>query len=164
MLVTDDHKGYEGIEERLGKEVLHYRCKAHFLRAKPSRLRELKAQMKQRHWWKKLRLMERVEELLRAGPLKEGELGALYRHFVQYRSPGVGKKYTLGYKAKLLLQELLEKVNQIGSWTNNMTERLIGLSLKFRSKTMRGFKKEANIKALIRLRRILLDVVQPSGL
>lgn len=32
-----------------------------------------------------------------------------------------------------------------------MTERLIGLSLKFRSKTMRGFKKEANIKALSHL-------------
>lgn len=152
VLVTDEHRSYERIEERLGKEVLHYRCKAHFLRAKLSRLRELRTQMQSRHWWRKLKLLDRLEELLKApGGLKEGELGALYRHFIQYKSPGVGKKYTLGYKAKLLLQELLEKVDQIGSWTNNMTERLIGLSLKFRSKTMRGFKKEANIKALSHL-------------
>ncbi|MFN3467015.1 MAG: hypothetical protein ACK4WF_04860 [Candidatus Brocadiales bacterium] len=151
MVVTDDHRGYEGIEERLKKEVVHYLCRAHFLRAKLSRFRELKAQMEGRHWWKKLKLLERAEELLRAGDLKEAELGALYRQFIQYKSPGVGKKYPLGYKAKLLLQELLEKINQIGSWTNNMTERLIGLSLKFRSKTMRGFKKEANIKALSHL-------------
>lgn len=152
VLVTDEHKSYEGIEERLGKEVLHHRCRAHFLRAKLSRLRELKTQMQSRHWWKKLKLLDRLEELLRTpGGLGERELGALYRQFIQYKAPGVGKKYPLGYKAKLLLQELLEKINQIGSWTNNMTERLIGLSLKFRSKTMRGFKKEANIKALTNL-------------
>lgn len=151
VLVTDEHRGYEGIEERLGKEVVHHRCKAHFLRAKLSRLRGLKAQMGSRHWWRKLKLLERAEELLRAGPIKEGELEALYRQFIQYKSPGAGKKYSLGYKAKLLLQELLEKLNQAVTWTNNTTERLIGLSLKFRSKTMRGFKKEANIKALTNL-------------
>jgi transposase-like protein len=151
VLVTDEHRSYEGIEERLGKEVLHHRCKAHFLRAKLARLRELRTQMQSRHWWRKLKLLERLEELLRTGPLDEGELKALYRPFLQYRSPGVGKKYGLGYKAKLLLQELLEKIDQIGSWTNNTTERLIGLSLKFRSKTMRGFKKEANIPKLANL-------------
>lgn len=89
VLVTDDHSGYEGIEERLKKEVVHYLCKAHFLRAKLSRFRELKAQMEGRHWWKKLKLLEKAEELLRAGGLKEGELGALYRQFIQYKSPGV---------------------------------------------------------------------------
>lgn len=151
VLVTDQHKSYEGLEERLEKEVLHYQCRAHFLRAKLARLRELKTQMKSRHWWRKLKPLERLEALLRAGPLKEEELQELYRQFIHYRSPGTGKKYPPAYKVKLLLQELLEKIDHLGTWTNNTTERIIGLALKYRSRTMRGFKKESNIKAFANL-------------
>lgn len=151
VIVTDEHRSYEGVEEIVEKGLCHYRCKTRFLRNKLRRVRELQKEMERRRWRRKRRDLAWLEERLRAGPLEEGDLEGLYLRYIKYGSPGRGRRYSLGYRVKLLLQELLEKANRAGLWSNNTTERIIGLALKFRSKTMRGFKKRENIKTISHL-------------
>lgn len=151
VVVTDEHRNYERLEELTG--IRHLRCRAHYLRAKLRRLRRLGEELERRGWKRRLKELEALEVLLRAGPKERlrDRLLELYWRYQRYKSPGTGKRYGLGYRLKLLIQELLDKLEEVGEFTNNTTERLIGLALKFRSRVMRGFKKKENIQTLANL-------------
>lgn len=151
VIVTDEHRNYEGLETATG--IRHSRCRSHYLRAKLRRLRRLGEELQRKGWKRRLKELEGLDPLLRAGP-KEGlraKLLELYQRYLRYKSPGTGKRYGLGYRLKLLIQELLDKLEEVGEFTNNTTERIIGLALKFRSKVMRGFKKKENISLIAEL-------------
>jgi transposase-like protein len=155
VIVTDEHRNYEGIAGLKGDELRHYRCRAHWVRAKLRRLWELRKEMERKGWRKRLEELDVLEGLIRAGPQGQPatleRLKELYHRYLVYKPPASGKKYGLGYRLRLLVQEFLEKFEEIGHYTNNVTERLIGLALKFRSRGMRGFKRKENVSLMAHL-------------
>ena len=87
--------------------------------------------------------MEQLQELLRQQPRPPtvpDELTRLVRRYIRARKG-------LPWKVNQLLQHVERTWEQVSDDpvdpTNNVTERIIGLTYKIRAKTMRGFKAEA---------------------
>lgn len=142
-LRTDEHSVYEGIVE----EGRHRLCLTHWRKSKGKRCMDLYGQAARtgrvmaagsaRKLWKLLRREPRP-------PTVPEELTRLVRRYVRRRKG-------LGWKINQLLQHVERTWQKVSDDrddpTNNATERLIGLTLKIRTKTMRGFKSDGKALA-----------------
>jgi transposase-like protein len=135
-LRTDEHSVYEGIvpEER------HRLCLTHWLKSKGKRAFDLHRQAVADEATLEARTMEELLALLRKkprAPTVPEELSRLVRRYINARRGLPGK-------VNQLLQHVERTWERVSSDpvdpTNNVTERMIGLTFKIRSKTMRGFK------------------------
>jgi hypothetical protein len=135
-LRTDEHSVYEGIMP----EGRHRLCLTHWLKSKCKRAADLLRAGEMQEAPFEADTMRELLELLRKkprAPTVPEELSRLVRRYIYARKG-------LPWKVNQLLQHVertWEKVSDDpADPTNNQTERLIGLTFKIRSKTMRGFK------------------------
>jgi hypothetical protein len=135
-LRTDEHSVYEGIVP----EGQHRLCLTHWRKSKGKRAFDLHRQAVADGAVLEARTLEELLALLRKkprAPTVPEELDRLVRRYIHARKG-------LPWKVNQLLQHVertWEKVSDDpADPTNNATERLIGLTFKIRSKTMRGFK------------------------
>jgi hypothetical protein len=132
-LRTDEHSAYEGIVP----EPKHRLCLTHWHKSKGKRAFDLHRQAVAEDRPLEAEAMEELLELLRKkprAPTVPEELSRLARRYIHARRGLPGK-------VNQLLQHVertWEKVSDdLADPTNNVTERLIGLTFKIRSKTMR---------------------------
>ena len=135
-LRTDEHSAYEGIVS----PDRHRLCLTHWRKSKGKRAFDLHRQAVAEDRPLEAQTMLMLLELLRKqprAPTAPEELDRLVRRYINARKG-------LPWKVNQLLQHVertWEKVSDDPQDpTNNATERLIGLTLKIRAKTMRGFK------------------------
>lgn len=135
-LRTDEHSVYEGIVP----EGRHRLCLTHWRKSKGKRAYDLHRQAVAEGRLLEADTMRELLELLRKqprAPTVPEQLSCLVRRYINARKG-------LPWKVNQLLQHVertWEKVSDDPTDpTNNATERLIGLTFKIRSKTMRGFK------------------------
>jgi hypothetical protein len=135
-LRTDEHSVYEGIVP----EGRHRLCLTHWRKSKGKRAHDLLREAEAQEAPFEAATMRELLELLRKKPRAPAvpeELSRLVRRYIYARKG-------LPWKVNQLLQHVertWEKVSDDpADPTNNATERLIGLTFKIRSKTMRGFK------------------------
>jgi hypothetical protein len=135
-LRTDEHSVYEGIVP----EGRHRLCLTHWLKSKCKRAADLLGAGEMQEAPFEAQTMRELLELLRKkprAPTVPEELSRLVRRYLYARKG-------LPWKVNQLLQHVertWEKVSDDpADATNNQTERVIGLTLKIRAKTMRGFK------------------------
>lgn len=140
-LRTDEHSVYEGIVPEGG----HRLCLTHWLKSKCKRAAELLREGKVQQAPLEADTMRELLELLRKrprSPTVPEELSRLVRRYIYARKG-------LPWKVNQLLQHVERTWEKVSDDpldpTNNATERLIGLTLKIRSKTMRGFKSMAKV-------------------
>jgi hypothetical protein len=135
-LRTDEHSVYEGIVP----EEKHRLCLTHWRKSKGKRAFDLHRQATAEGRPLEAQAMEALLALLRKKPRAPTVPEALSRLVRQYINAHRG----LPGKVNQLLQHVertWEKVSDNpADPTNNVTERLIGLTFKIRAKTMRGFK------------------------
>lgn len=137
--VSDEHQSYEKAIEK----AHHYLCTTHFKKNKLRRIRELQQQAKSTRLQHEL---EELEGLLQEVP-EDGQMRAqqIYQRQKRIKRPKKGKRASPAARFKALAREVYEKWGRVWQHTNNTTERAIGLSLKVRSKLMRGFKVKEHI-------------------
>lgn len=135
-LRTDEHSVYEGIVP----EGRHRLCLTHWRKSKGKRAANLLGEAQAQEAPFEAGTMRELLALLRKkprAPTVPEELSRLVRRYIYARKG-------LPWKVNQLLQHVertWDKVSDDPSDpTNNATERLIGLTFKIRSKTMRGFK------------------------
>jgi hypothetical protein len=135
-LRTDEHSVYEGIVPEPG----HRLCLTHWRKSKGKRAWELLRRARAEGRPLEVESLQRLLELLRLQPRPPTvpeELERLVRRYVRCRKG-------LLWKINQLLQHVERTWAKVSDDpvdpTNNATERLIGLTFKIRSKTMRGFK------------------------
>ena len=135
-LRTDEHSVYEGIVP----QQQHRLCLTHWRKSKGKRAFELHREAVAKGAVLEAQTMEELLALLRKkprAPTVPEELSRLVRRYINAHRG-------LPWKVNQLLQHVertWEKVsNDPVDPTNNVTERMIGLTFKIRSKTMRGFK------------------------
>lgn len=157
-VMTDGHSNYEVLDDFTRFEVRHLRCQAHFVKAKVIRLRKLREICRRRRYLGLDRILEALDIILHdLSPPQGAPLQELFQRVLpyklsysrarrrRYRRP---RHYPPGYQAYLLVTEVSEAFADLVAQpvtTNNATERGIGLTLKIRSKLMRGFSKPENI-------------------
>lgn len=157
-IMTDGHSNYEYLDDYTALECRHMICAAHFVKAKVIRVRDLQEECQRRRFGRMERILERLDEVLHdLSPPQQKILQRLFEEALPYkesysharrRHSRRPRHYSCGYRIYLLVTEIMEKfpdlIEQPVS-TNNATERGIGLSLKIRSKLMRGFVKPQNV-------------------
>jgi hypothetical protein len=135
-LRTDEHSVYEGIvpDER------HRLCLTHWRKSKGKRAHDLLGEAEAQEAVFEADTMRELLELLRKkprAPTAPEELSRMVRRYIYARKG-------LPWKVNQLLQHVERTWEKVSDDpvdpTNNATERLIGLTLKIRAKTMRGFK------------------------
>lgn len=157
-IMTDGHKNYEYLDDYTVLEVNHLTCKAHFVKAKVIRARKLIQECERRRYSKVVDILKILDEILHdLSPPKEKELQELFNKVLEYkkaysiarrRKSRRPRHFTPGYRTYLLVTEVFDKFQDLVAQdvsTNNATERQIGLTLKIRSKLMRGFEVPENI-------------------
>jgi hypothetical protein len=137
-LRTDELSVYEGL--CLDDPDRHSICQAHWLKSKCRRAYEISRQLKAEGLSYESQTMLELRQLLhdkRSSPTVPAEVERLVRRFINCR------RGTL-WKVNQLLQHIERSWSSVahgpGDPTNNVTERIIGLTYKIRAKTMRGFK------------------------
>jgi hypothetical protein len=142
-LRTDEHSVYEGIVP----EGRHRLCLTHWRKSKGKRAADLRREAEAQEAVFEADTMRELLELLRKkprAPTVPEELERLVRRYIHARKG-------LPWKVNQLLQHVertWEKVSDDpADATNNATERVIGLTFKIRSKTMRGFKSMEKVLA-----------------
>jgi hypothetical protein len=142
-LRTDEHNSYEGIVP----EGSHRLCLTHWLKSKGKRAWDYLQQAQTEDRPLEVRSMEELRALLRKkprSPTVPEELLRLVRSYIYARKG-------LPWKINKLLQHIERTWEKVSSDpvdpTNNVTEQIIGLTFKFRSKTMRGFKSKSKVQA-----------------
>jgi hypothetical protein len=140
-LRTDEHSAYRGAVE----EGRHRLCLTHWRKSKGKRAADLHREAVADGRTLEAQTLERLQEILRAEPRPPTvpeELERLVRRYINARRG-------LPWKVNQLLQHVERTWAQVSDdprdATNNATERVIGLTLKIRTKTMRGFKAEAKM-------------------
>jgi len=135
-LRTDEHSVYEGIMP----EKQHRLCLTHWRKSKGKRAFDLHRQAVAEEAVLEAQTMEELLVLLRKkprAPTVPEELSRLVRRYINARRG-------LPWKVNQLLQHIERTWEKVSDDpvdpTNNVTERMIGLTFKIRSKTMRGFK------------------------
>jgi len=135
-LRTDEHSVYEGIvaPER------HRLCLTHWRKSKGKRAYDLYRQAVAEGCTLEAQTMRELLELLRKQPRAPTAPEGLDRMVRRY----INARRGLPGKVNQLLQHIERTWERVSDDpadpTNNATERLIGLTFKIRSKTMRGFK------------------------
>jgi hypothetical protein len=142
-LRTDEHSVYEGI----ASEGHHRLCLSHWRKSKGKRAFDLHRQAVSENRPLEAQTMEDLLSLLRKEPRAPAvpeELERLVRRYINARKG-------LPWKVNQLLQHVERTWEKVSDDpvdpTNNATERLIGLTLKIRAKTMRGFKSMRKVLA-----------------
>ena len=142
-LRTDEHSVYEGIVS----DDRHRLCLTHWRKSKGKRAYDLYQQAMFQQCPLEAQTMTELLELLRKkprSPTVPDELGRLVRRYINAHKG-------LPWKVNQLLQHVERTWEKVSSDpvdpTNNTTERLIGLTFKIRSKTMRGFKAMSKVLA-----------------
>ena len=142
-LRTDEHSVYTG----LGDHVKHKICLTHWRKSKAKRAYDLYQRARREERPLEAASMQQLLELLRLEPRPPtvpAELERLVRRYINCRKG-------LLWKINQLLQHVERTWTHVSDDpadpTNNATERLIGLTLKIRSKTTRGFKSKAKVLA-----------------
>jgi len=142
-LRTDEHSVYKGS----AGSRRHRICLTHWRKSKGKRARQLYDQAVAEERCLEAMSMKQLQELLRMEPRPPTVPEALTRLVRRYIN---GRKGLL-WKINQLLQHVERTWGQVSDDprdpTNNSTERIIGLTLKIRAKTMRGFKAEAKLLA-----------------
>ena len=140
-LRTDEHSVYEGIvpAER------HRLCLAHWRKSKGKRVCELLRRARAEGRPLEVQSLQRLQELLALEPRPPTvpeELTRLVRRYIYCRQG-------LLWQINQLLQHVERTWESVSDDpvdpTNNVTERTIGLTLKIRCKTMRGFKSRRKV-------------------
>ena len=142
-LRTDEHPGYRGIVP----DQRHRICLSHWRKSKGKRAydlyRQAFAESKPLEAQSMLKLLE-ILRLKPRPPTAPPELDRLVRRYINARRG-------LPWKINQLLQHVERTWEQVSDdpadATNNVTERIIGLRFKIRSKTMRGFKSQRKVLA-----------------
>lgn len=142
-LRTDEHSVYEGIVP----EGQHRICLAHWRRSKGKRAYDLYRQALAEERPLEAQSMQQLLELLRLKPRPPTLPQELERLVIRYSRCRKG----LLWKINQLLQHVERTWQKVSDDpadpTNNVTERLIGLTFKIRAKTMRGFKSQRKVLA-----------------
>jgi len=135
-LRTDEHSVYEGIVP----ENQHRLCLTHWRKSKGKRAYDLHRQAMAQGAELEADTMRELLELLRRqprSPTLPEDLSRLVRRYINARRG-------LPWKVNQSLQHVERTWEKVSDdpvdRTNNVTERMIGLTFKIRSKTMRGFK------------------------
>jgi transposase-like protein len=136
QLRTDELSVYDGASEGIERTI----CLAHWLKSKCKRAWELARQFAAEGLLYESEMMFELKRLLHEKwqcPQLPEEIERLVRRFINCHRGTHGK-------ANQLLQHIERTWSSVGRGsgdpTNNVTERVIGLTYKIRSKTMRGFK------------------------
>ena len=142
-LRTDEHSVYEGI----APEGRHRLCLAHWRKSKGKRAFDLHRRAVAEGGPLEAQTMRELLELLRRQPRAPTVPPELERLVTRY----INARKGLPWKVNQLLQHVERTWAKVSDDpadpTNNATERLIGLTFKIRSKTMRGFKAMAKVLA-----------------
>lgn len=140
-LRSDEHSVYRGIVSK----DRHRLCLTHWLKSKTKRASDLYRQALVENRPLEAENMKRLLAILRLNPrppTAPAQLGRLVRGYIRCRRG-------LLWKINQLLQHVERTWSQVSDDvvdpTNNVTERLIGLTFKIRSKTMRGFKSQRKV-------------------
>jgi transposase-like protein len=135
-LRTDELSVYDGAAEGVDRTI----CLAHWLKTKCGRAGQLSGQFAAEGLVYESQTMLELKRLLHekwSSPRLPGEIERLVRRFINCHRGLHGQ-------ANQLLQHIERTWPYVGRGpgdpTNNVTERVIGLTYKIRSKTMRGFK------------------------
>jgi hypothetical protein len=135
-LRSDEHSVYEGVVP----EGKHKICLSHWRKSKGKRAYDLHRQAVAEDRPLEAQSMVELLDLLRQQPRPPtvpDELTRLVRRYIRARKG-------LPWKTNQLLQHVERTWEKVSDDpvdpTNNVTERVIGLTFKIRSKTMRGFK------------------------
>lgn len=161
FVVTDEHDSYERTMQ-VGHVLAEHRfCAAHWKKSKQVRIRNLREQAEERGYSRWVRDLDELCRLIRDGPEDAMErLQEIHQRYLEYAAPAAGGSWSLGYHLRMLTLHLLDTWNRVGvgsETTNNTAERLIGLLLKIRSKTMRGFVRPENILRFVHLAAYLWE-------
>jgi hypothetical protein len=142
-LRTDEHNVYKGAVP----PDKHRLCLTHWRKSKGKRAWDLLQRAIAADEPLEARSLRELLELLRMQPrppTPPDELTRLVRRYINCRKG-------LPWKINQLLQHIERTWSQVSDDpvdpTNNSTERLIGLTLKIRAKTMRGFKSKSKVLA-----------------
>lgn len=142
-LRSDEHSVYNGVVSP-GK---HRLCLTHWLKSKGKRAWDPGREAVRTGRPLEAESMKHLQETLRQRPRPPNpprKLGRLVRRYINAHRG-------LPWKVNQLLQHVERTWPKVSDdpadATNNVTERLIGLTLKIRAKTMRGFKSEAKVPA-----------------
>ena len=143
LKLPNDHSVYEGVVS----QDKHRICLTHWRKSKGKRAYDLHRQALNEQRPLEAQSMLELLELLRQQPRPPTVPQALNRLVRRY----INARRGLLWKINQLLQHVertWEKVsNDPADATNNVTERVIGLTFKIRAKTMRGFKAENKVLA-----------------
>jgi transposase-like protein len=135
-LRTDEHSVYEGIVP----DEAHRLCLTHWRKSKGKRAYDLHRQAQAEDRALEAESMDRLLELLRLRPRPPTVPEEVEQLVMRYSRCRKG----LLWKINQLLQHVERTWAKVSDDpvdpTNNVTERLIGLTFKIRTKTMRGFK------------------------
>jgi hypothetical protein len=135
-LRSDEHSVYE----RIVPEAQHRICLAHWAKSKGKRAYDLHRQALVEGRPLEAATMWQLLQLLRKRPRPPTVPEELTGMVVRY----INARKGLPWKVNQLLQHLERTWERVSNDpvdpTNNATERIIGLTFKIRSKTMRGFK------------------------
>ena len=160
-IITDEHSSYKEAIDEGQIDVEHRLCEAHWKKSKQLRIARLRTQAARRGWTQFTNDLDRLSNLVRHRPRDGPEgLRRIHERYLRYAAPRPGKTWTLGYHLLLLTLHLMDTWDQVGiddQPTNNTAERLIGLLLKIRSKTMRGFAIPDHVVLIVYLIAYLWD-------
>lgn len=142
-LRSDEHSVYEGVVP----EEKHRICYTHWRKSKGKRAYDLHRQAVAESRPLEAQSMLKLLELLRQKPRPPTVPEELERLVVRY----INAQRGLPGKINQLLQHVERTWPKVSNdpldATNNVTERMIGLTFKIRTKTMRGFKSQAKVLA-----------------
>ena len=142
-LRTDEHNVYEGVVS----PEKHRLCLTHWRKSKGKRAFDLYRQAVAEQRPLEAVTMEELRVLLRLKPRPPTPPRALERLVRRY----INARKGLPWKVNQLLQHVERTWDKVSDDpidpTNNVTERLIGLTYKIRAKTMRGFKAHHKVLA-----------------
>jgi len=142
-LRSDEHSCYKGIVE----EDRHRLCATHWLKSKGKRAYDLRQRAIREGRPLESQSMDQLLAILRLKPRPGRAPPELERLVTSYITARKG----LLWEINKLLQHVERTWQKVSDDpvdpTNNATERVIGLTFKIRSKTMRGFKSDAKVLA-----------------
>ena len=165
VILTDEHTSYPRVMRSQSVTAEHRLCQTHWKKSKQLRVRSLRAQAKERGCRRMGRDLDRLKRLIRDGPPDAlDQLVRIHRRYQDAPAPRAGQSWGLRTHVRMLTLHLLETWERVGTDTqptNNTAERLIGLLLKERSKTMRGFAKADSIPRFVHLAAYLRE--HPRG-
>ncbi len=154
-IITDEHASYAKAMQSRTVTAQHRLCETHWKKSKQHRIRSLRTQAQERGYTRFVRDLKELRRLVRDGPGDAVErIQKIHHRYLDYAAAPRGGHWSLGYHMRMLTLHLLDTWNRIGAdtqSTNNTAERMIGLLLKIRSKTMRGFVKPDNILRFVHL-------------